>query len=152
MTWSVTALGCQRGHIFLSCRFDSTILLWCWFFFLPKDNKESSLSVGYQNDWIEMNIFRLLGDLSHLVAIVLLLLKIWKSRSCAGTPSMISCQMSSVSLSVSFQCHVQASLANRNSYSPSYSPLDTWICSPTLSRFTTLSWRYLYNPHGSNIR
>lgn len=31
-----------------------------------------------------MNIFRLLGDLSHLVAIILLLLKIWKSRSCAG--------------------------------------------------------------------
>lgn len=31
-----------------------------------------------------MNIFRLLGDLSHLLAIVILLLKIWKSRSCAG--------------------------------------------------------------------
>ena len=32
----------------------------------------------------EMNIFRLFGDLSHLLAIVLLLLKIWKTRSCAG--------------------------------------------------------------------
>uniref|UniRef100_A0A5K3FN64 ER lumen protein-retaining receptor n=2 Tax=Mesocestoides corti TaxID=53468 RepID=A0A5K3FN64_MESCO len=31
-----------------------------------------------------MNIFRLLGDMSHLLAIILLLLKIWKTRSCAG--------------------------------------------------------------------
>ncbi|KZS01906.1 ER lumen protein-retaining receptor [Daphnia magna] len=31
-----------------------------------------------------MNIFRLLGDLSHLLAIVILLLKIWKTYSCAG--------------------------------------------------------------------
>lgn len=31
-----------------------------------------------------MNIFRLIGDLSHLAAIIILLLKIWKSRSCAG--------------------------------------------------------------------
>lgn len=31
-----------------------------------------------------MNIFRLTGDLSHLFAIVVLLLKIWKTRSCAG--------------------------------------------------------------------
>jgi len=31
-----------------------------------------------------MNIFRLLGDFSHLVAIIILLLKIWKTRSCAG--------------------------------------------------------------------
>eukprot|EP00069_Balaena_mysticetus_P009720 bmy_06434T0 len=35
-----------------------------------------------------MNLFRFLGDLSHLLAIILLLLKIWKSRSCAGeTPT-----------------------------------------------------------------
>jgi len=32
----------------------------------------------------KMNIFRLLGDLSHLLAIIILLLKIWKTRSCAG--------------------------------------------------------------------
>jgi len=32
-----------------------------------------------------MNIFRLTGDLSHLAAIILLLVKIWKTRSCAGT-------------------------------------------------------------------
>jgi len=31
-----------------------------------------------------MNIFRLAGDLSHLLAIIILLVKIWKSRSCAG--------------------------------------------------------------------
>lgn len=31
-----------------------------------------------------MNIFRLLGDVSHLFAIIILLLKIWKTRSCAG--------------------------------------------------------------------
>ncbi|GAB6020467.1 ER lumen protein-retaining receptor 3 [Chamberlinius hualienensis] len=31
-----------------------------------------------------MNIFRLVGDLSHLAAIFILLLKIWKTRSCAG--------------------------------------------------------------------
>ncbi|KAI3382258.1 hypothetical protein SNEBB_011440 [Seison nebaliae] len=31
-----------------------------------------------------MNIFRLLGDMSHLAAIIILLMKIWKTRSCAG--------------------------------------------------------------------
>ena len=31
-----------------------------------------------------MNVFRLLGDLSHLLAIVILLMKIWKTRSCSG--------------------------------------------------------------------
>ncbi|KAF5284357.1 hypothetical protein FQR65_LT13574 [Abscondita terminalis] len=31
-----------------------------------------------------MNIFRLTGDLSHLLAVIILLLKIWKTRSCAG--------------------------------------------------------------------
>ncbi|XP_072932043.1 ER lumen protein-retaining receptor [Epargyreus clarus] len=31
-----------------------------------------------------MNIFRLLADLSHLLAVIILLLKIWKTRSCAG--------------------------------------------------------------------
>lgn len=34
---------------------------------------------------VEMNVFRLIGDLSHLLAILLLLFKIWKTRSCAGT-------------------------------------------------------------------
>ncbi|VDK33241.1 unnamed protein product [Taenia asiatica] len=31
-----------------------------------------------------MNIFRLAGDMSHLLAIILLLVKMWKTRSCAG--------------------------------------------------------------------
>jgi len=31
-----------------------------------------------------MNVFRLVGDLSHLLAVIILMLKIWKSRSCAG--------------------------------------------------------------------
>lgn len=31
-----------------------------------------------------MNIFRLAGDMSHLVAIIILLVKMWKTRSCAG--------------------------------------------------------------------
>ncbi|XP_040582520.1 ER lumen protein-retaining receptor [Lepeophtheirus salmonis] len=31
-----------------------------------------------------MNVFRLCGDLSHLAAIIVLLIKIWKTRSCAG--------------------------------------------------------------------
>ncbi|XP_017486662.1 PREDICTED: ER lumen protein-retaining receptor 1-B-like [Rhagoletis zephyria] len=31
-----------------------------------------------------MNIFRLTGDIAHLTAIIILLLKIWKTRSCSG--------------------------------------------------------------------
>ncbi|XP_071965970.1 ER lumen protein-retaining receptor 2 [Antedon mediterranea] len=31
-----------------------------------------------------MNVFRLIGDLSHLLAIIILLIKIWKTRSCSG--------------------------------------------------------------------
>lgn len=31
-----------------------------------------------------MNIFRLSGDLAHLLAIIILLAKIWRTRSCAG--------------------------------------------------------------------
>ncbi|XP_062567129.1 ER lumen protein-retaining receptor 2 isoform X1 [Saccostrea cucullata] len=31
-----------------------------------------------------MNIFRLIGDMSHLLAIVILLIKMWKTRSVAG--------------------------------------------------------------------
>lgn len=31
-----------------------------------------------------MNVFRILGDLSHLLAMILLLVKIWRSKSCAG--------------------------------------------------------------------
>lgn len=38
-----------------------------------------------------MNFFRLLGDLSHLLAILLLLWKIWKTRSCAGVSGKSQC-------------------------------------------------------------
>lgn len=31
-----------------------------------------------------MNVFRLIADLSHLLAIVVLMIKIWKTKSCAG--------------------------------------------------------------------
>ncbi|CAI2348342.1 unnamed protein product [Caenorhabditis sp. 36 PRJEB53466] len=31
-----------------------------------------------------MNVFRIAADMSHLLAIIILLLKIWKSRSCSG--------------------------------------------------------------------
>ncbi|XP_030066525.1 ER lumen protein-retaining receptor 3 [Microcaecilia unicolor] len=31
-----------------------------------------------------MNVFRVLGDLSHLLAMLILLAKMWKSKSCAG--------------------------------------------------------------------
>ena len=34
-----------------------------------------------------MNIFRLLGDMSHLLSIIVLLLKIRATRSCRGTNS-----------------------------------------------------------------
>merc|ERR1712176_237742 len=40
--------------------------------------------MGTNNLSSRMNLFILCGDLSHLLAIVILLLKIWKTRSCAG--------------------------------------------------------------------
>ena len=36
-----------------------------------------------------MNIFRLVGDISHLLAIIILLRKIWTSRSCAGESRLV---------------------------------------------------------------
>nr|XP_014333599.1 PREDICTED: ER lumen protein-retaining receptor 1 [Bos mutus] len=44
----------------------------------------TSITHGYSDIQEESTSFRFLGDLSHLLAIILLLLKIWKSRSCAG--------------------------------------------------------------------
>lgn len=37
-----------------------------------------------------MNIFRLCGDLAHVLAIIILLLKIWKTRSCSGNRYIIT--------------------------------------------------------------
>jgi len=45
-----------------------------------------------------MNIFRLVGDLSHLLAILLLLWKIWKTRSCAGISGKSQCLFAMVFL------------------------------------------------------
>merc|ERR1712211_151767 len=49
-----------------------------------RNNYLDLLHPGESNSWVRINVFRLLGDLSHLLAIILLLLKIWKTRSCAG--------------------------------------------------------------------
>uniref|UniRef100_A0A670KKG8 ER lumen protein-retaining receptor n=2 Tax=Podarcis TaxID=42163 RepID=A0A670KKG8_PODMU len=46
--------------------------------FSSSSSSSSSAAAG------AMNVFRLTGDLSHLAAIIILLLKIWKTRSCAG--------------------------------------------------------------------
>ena len=51
------------------------VFLWRWLCVC------ASKTLSFEN---RMNIFRLVGDLSHLLAIVLLLWKIWKTRSCAG--------------------------------------------------------------------
>lgn len=42
------------------------------------------VSTNHTKKISNMNIFRLAGDFSHLLAIILLLLKIWTTRSCAG--------------------------------------------------------------------
>lgn len=38
----------------------------------------------FECSWVTMNIFRILGDVSHLLAMIILLVKIWRSKSCAG--------------------------------------------------------------------
>ncbi len=53
--------------------------LWLWTYF-----RLSFIFREHKRTEYEMNIFRLLGDLSHLLAILILLAKIWKTRSCAG--------------------------------------------------------------------
>ncbi len=44
-----------------------------------------------------MNLFRFLGDFSHFVAIIILLTKMWKTRSCAGWFVFILCVFSGIS-------------------------------------------------------
>lgn len=42
---------------------------------------------GFVACWrARMNVFRLAGDVSHLLAIIILFMKIWRSKSCAGNP------------------------------------------------------------------
>lgn len=53
--------------------------------FHPQKNKRGKRFFFYFFNFLEkMNIFRLAGDLSHLFAILLLLAKIWKSKSVVG--------------------------------------------------------------------
>jgi len=67
-------MGVQRRLIFITKRHPNHI----W-------SRRILLHILKGAAWqITMNIFRLAGDLSHLAAIIILLLKIWKTRSCAG--------------------------------------------------------------------
>lgn len=76
-----------------------------------------------------MNIFRLLGDLCHLLAIVILLLKIWKSRSCAGTKLTNKLNRNSRRYKNNQICHpLQVYLVNPNFCLPWFTPPGTWIC------------------------
>lgn len=52
-----------------------------------------------------MNLFRLAGDLSHLLAIFILLIKIWRTRSCAGTSW--ACQLFHVDMISLFQEYLE---------------------------------------------
>ena len=49
-----------------------------------KEARISTSALIYIFPDTDMNIFRILGDLSHVAAIFLLLWKIWKTRSVAG--------------------------------------------------------------------
>lgn len=51
-----------------------------------------------------MNVFRILGDVSHLLAIIILLLKIQKSKSCAGECSYTPGKEEGPSLRLSKGC------------------------------------------------
>ncbi|XP_076767748.1 ER lumen protein-retaining receptor 3 isoform X2 [Arvicanthis niloticus] len=50
----------------------------------PERSQRSSARQGAGVAGGTMNVFRILGDLSHLLAMILLLVKIWRSKSCAG--------------------------------------------------------------------
>lgn len=50
----------------------------------PESSQRSSARQGAGAAARTMNVFRILGDLSHLLAMILLLVKIWRSKSCAG--------------------------------------------------------------------
>jgi len=53
-----------------------------------------------------MNIFRLVGDLSHLLAIIILLVKMWTSRSCSGM--LDSCTVHGIWFAVSVTLGLEA--------------------------------------------
>uniref|UniRef100_A0A3Q2KXL6 ER lumen protein-retaining receptor n=3 Tax=Equus TaxID=9789 RepID=A0A3Q2KXL6_HORSE len=50
----------------------------------PHEVPRSCLRAGSGPAGWTMNVFRILGDLSHLLAMILLLGKIWRSKCCAG--------------------------------------------------------------------
>lgn len=50
----------------------------------PSEANGQTLRIVSTWDTIKMNVFRLVGDLAHLAAIIVLLGKMWKTRSCAG--------------------------------------------------------------------
>ena len=81
----------------------------------------------------DMNIFRLTGDLSHLVAIIVLLLKIWKTRSCSG-----ECALPIVYVPTNRPLCRQAFRASRKFCSPLSTRRGIWIFFPTSFRSTTL--------------
>lgn len=97
-----------------------------------------------------MNIFRLLGDLSHLLAIIILLLKIWKTRSCAGKLQRLRSDPINRHIIVGifrikllqFGLHFQVYQESLRYFSPWCTRRVTWICSPITSRHTIRSWRW----------
>jgi len=63
-------------------------------------NSNKAVIVLEESVGTKMNLFRLAGDLSHLLAIVILLVKIWRTRSCAGERrSCILCLLTVVLIS-----------------------------------------------------
>ena len=50
----------------------------------PKTCEDRNLGFSQRLDLPAMNIFRLAGDMTHLVSVVLLLLKIYATKSCRG--------------------------------------------------------------------
>lgn len=86
------AFKVSRSLLFISCSLSICALFGTSLGFLslriPNPEKVSLLFFFFPPAATEaeniMNIFRLAGDVSHLVAIVILLMKIWWSKSCAG--------------------------------------------------------------------
>lgn len=47
-------------------------------------NRETCVIVGFAGDFAAMNVFRFAGDMMHLTSILVLLLKIYATKSCSG--------------------------------------------------------------------
>lgn len=100
---------------------------------------------------VTMNIFRLTGDLAHLGAIIILLLKIWKTRSCSGKlwvcqPVLFLNQSNQLTVSaLPIDVHVLSqAFRARVKFCLQPSTLHViLISSVTSSPCTTHSWRYV---------